>query len=105
MSDSLGNCDVFVVAGPQFEIRKNEIQIIKNFLNKGGNALFMLDPFIKSGLEEIIENLGVKLDDTLIIDEASHFWTDISAPAVTNYNRHAVTEGLPLTFFKCLGPP
>ncbi len=99
MSASLGNCDVFVVAGPQFEIRKNEIQIIKNFLNKGGNALFMLDPFIKSGLEEIIENLGVKLDDTLIIDEASHFWTDISAPAVTNYNRHAVTEGLPLTFF------
>ena len=47
MSDSLGNCDVFVVAGPQFEIRKNEIQIIKNFLDKGGNALFMLESLYK----------------------------------------------------------
>ena len=98
-SDGLAGCDVFVVAGPQTELRKNELKIINKFIKDGGNALFMLDPFVRTGLESIIENLGVKLDDTVIIDEASHFWTDVSAPAVTNYNRHAITEGLPLTFF------
>src|SRR5439155_6389032 len=30
---------------------------------------------------------------------ASHFWADVSAPAVSDYNRHQVTRDLPLTFF------
>ena len=39
------------------------------------------------------------LDDDIVIDEASHFWADVSAPAVTDYNRHQITRDLPLTFF------
>ena len=39
------------------------------------------------------------LDETIVIDEASHFWADVSAPAVTDYNRHEITRDLPLTFF------
>ena len=46
-----------------------------------------------------LREFGVVLDDDIVIDEASHFWTDISAPAVTDYNRHEVTRDLPLTFF------
>src|SRR6476659_5403487 len=30
---------------------------------------------------------------------SSRFWTDVSAPAVTDYNRHEITRDLPLTFF------
>ncbi len=96
---NIDTCAVLIVAGPQMSLRPREIKVIETFLENGGNALFMLDPFIQTGLEPLIKKLGVILDDTLIIDEASHFWTDISAPAVTNYNRHAITEGLPLTFF------
>ena len=33
------------------------------------------------------------------IDEASHFWADVSSPAVSDYNRHQITRDLPLTFF------
>jgi ABC-type uncharacterized transport system involved in gliding motility auxiliary subunit len=59
----------------------------------------MLDPFIRSGLELVVREYGVILDDDLVIDEASHFWTDVSSPAVTDYNRHEITRDLPLTFF------
>jgi len=59
----------------------------------------MLDPFISSGLEPVLREFGVVLDDDIVIDVASHFWTDVSAPAVTDYNRHEVTRDLPLTFF------
>jgi ABC-type uncharacterized transport system involved in gliding motility auxiliary subunit len=41
----------------------------------------------------------VVLDDTIVIDASSHFWTDLSSPAVTSYNRHQVTRELPLTFY------
>ena len=59
----------------------------------------MLDPFVTTGLEPALREYGVVIDDDIVIDEASHFWADVSAPAVTDYNRHQVTRELPLTFF------
>src|SRR2546425_500136 len=57
------------------------------------------DPFVRTELEPVIREYGVVLDDDIVIDEASHFWADVSAPAVSDYNRHQVTRDLPLTFF------
>ncbi len=92
-------CAVFVVAGPQTPLLKSEIEWIDQYIEDGNNALFMLDPFVETGLEPVIEKLGVILDDNLALDEESHFWADISSPAVTKYNLHSITDNLTLTFF------
>ncbi len=97
--NTLSRCAVLVVAGPKAALLTNEVKAIDRYLAEGGNALFMLDPFIRSGLEPVLRQYGVILDDDIVIDGASHFWTDVSAPAVTDYNRHEVTRDLPLTFF------
>jgi ABC-type uncharacterized transport system involved in gliding motility auxiliary subunit len=97
--NKLSRCAVLVVAGPKAALLPNEVKVIDRYLAEGGNAFFMLDPFIRSGLEPVLRNFGVVLDDDIVIDSASHFWTDVSAPAVTDYNRHEVTRDLPLTFF------
>jgi hypothetical protein len=98
-STDLSKCAVLVVAGPKTALLPNEVKSIEAYLEAGGNGFFLLDPFIKSGLEPVTKKLGVILDDTIIIDEASHFWADISAPAVSDYNRHGITRDLALTFF------
>jgi ABC-type uncharacterized transport system involved in gliding motility auxiliary subunit len=97
--ESLSNCNILIVAGPRTTLLPREIEAIDRYLADGGNALFMIDPFIQTGLEAIVEEFGVMLDDTMIIDSASHFWTDVSAPAVTDYNRAEITVDLPLSFF------
>ncbi|MFM9885430.1 MAG: GldG family protein [Burkholderiales bacterium] len=95
----LSRCIVLVVAGPKTALLPEEVKAIQGYLAEGGNGFFMLDPFIETGLESVIREYGIVLDDTIVIDQASHFWTDVSAPAVTDYNRHDVTRDLPLTFF------
>ena len=95
----LPRCAALVVAGPKTALLPAEVKAIDEFLARGGNALFMLDPFVRTGLETLTQKFGVVLDDDLVIDEASHFWADMSAPAVTDYNRHEITQDLPLTFF------
>jgi ABC-type uncharacterized transport system involved in gliding motility auxiliary subunit len=97
--NKLSRCAVLVVAGPKAPLLAAEVKAIDRYLAEGGNAFFMLDPFIRSGLEPVVREYGVVLDDDLVIDEASHFWTDVSSPAVTDYNRHEITRDLPLTFF------
>jgi ABC-type uncharacterized transport system involved in gliding motility auxiliary subunit len=92
-------CALLVVAGPKAPLLPAELTAIDRYLAGGGNALFMLDPFIHTGLEPLLRGFGIVLDDDIVIDEALHFWTDVSAPAVTDYNRHEITTDLPLTFF------
>jgi ABC-type uncharacterized transport system involved in gliding motility auxiliary subunit len=97
--DVLAGCTVLVVAGPKVPLIPPEVAAVRAYLAAGGDALFMLDPFVRTGLEPLIREYGVVLDETIVIDEASHFWADPSSPAVTSYNRHQVTRELPLTFF------
>jgi ABC-type uncharacterized transport system involved in gliding motility auxiliary subunit len=97
--DALAGCAVLVVGGPKIALLPREIDAVRAYLAKGGNALFMLDPFVRTGLEPVIREYGVVVDDDIVIDEASHFWADVSSPAVSDYNRHQITRDLPLTFF------
>jgi len=97
--DVLAGCALLVVPGPKVALLPIEVAAVGRYLAAGGNAFFMLDPFVRTGLEPLIRDYGVVVDDDIVIDEASHFWADMSSPAVTDYNRHQVTRELPLTFF------
>jgi ABC-type uncharacterized transport system involved in gliding motility auxiliary subunit len=94
-----GRCAVLVVAGPKVALLPREITALERFLGGGGKALFMLEPFVRTGLEPLLARYGVVPDNRMVIDEASHFWADPSAPAVTSYNHHLITRDLPLSFF------
>ena len=99
----LSRCDVLIVAGPQAALLPNEIKKIDAFLDDGGNALFMVDPFIPTGLAPVLRKFGIVQEEAMVIDDASHFWADPSTPAVTDYNRHEITSRLPLSFFPGVG--
>ena len=97
--DRLAGCAVLVVAGPKTPLLAAEIAAVRAHLAGGGHALFLLDPFVRTGLEPVLRDYGIALDDNIVIDQASHFWADASAPAVSDYNRHQITRDLPLAFF------
>ena len=96
---ALDGCAVLVVAGPKVPLLEAEVRAVGEYLTANGNAFFMLDPFVESGLEPVLRAHGVVVDDNIVIDEARHFWADVSSPAVTSYNHHQVTRQLPLTFY------
>jgi ABC-type uncharacterized transport system involved in gliding motility auxiliary subunit len=98
-ANGLAGCGVLVVAGPKTALLPMEVAAIRAYLADGGNAFFLLDPFVRTELEPVIREYGIVVDDDIVIDEASHFWADVSSPAVSDYNRHQITRDLPLTFF------
>jgi len=98
-AETLSRCSLLVIAGPKLGLLPVEISAIERFLAAGGNGFFLLDPFVRTGLEPVLREYGIVIDDDIVIDEASHFWADPSAPAVTDYNYHPIAQDLPLTFF------
>ncbi|MFN0039517.1 MAG: GldG family protein [Burkholderiales bacterium] len=96
---ALKTCSLLIAAGSKLPYLPQETQAIRKFLREGGSGFFLLDPFIETGLEPVLTEYGIVADDSIIIDESSHFWADPSAPAVTDYNFHPIAQDLPLTFF------
>jgi ABC-type uncharacterized transport system involved in gliding motility auxiliary subunit len=50
------DCTVLVVGGPTGDYLQPEVDAIKKYVENGGRALFMLDPPLKLGREEIADN-------------------------------------------------
>ena len=72
-----GDCTTLVIAGPTKNYEQPEVEAIKKYVENGGRALFMLDPPLKLGHEEIADNdgltnllqtWGVTLDKNLVLD-------------------------------------
>ncbi|HXJ86585.1 MAG TPA: GldG family protein [Candidatus Binatia bacterium] len=71
------DCTTLVIAGPTKNFEQPEVDTIKKYVESGGRALFMLDPPLKLGHEEIadndaltnlLESWGVTVDKDLILD-------------------------------------
>lgn len=50
------DCTVIVVGGPISDYQQPEVDAIKTYVQNGGRALFMLDPPLKIGHDEIADN-------------------------------------------------
>ncbi len=97
--DQLARCTVLVSAGAKSELLRPEVDAIRAFLDNGGSGLFLLDPFVRSGIEPVLAAYSIVVEDNIVMDPVNHFWTDSSAPFVTEYNYHQIVRGLPMTFF------
>lgn len=63
------DCDLLVMIGPKKAVVLEEQNLINDHLNKGGSFLVMIDPMSRSGLEKLLADWGVALDDNAVIDE------------------------------------
>jgi ABC-type uncharacterized transport system involved in gliding motility auxiliary subunit len=53
------DCNVLVIAGPKSDYTANEITAIKNYVQAGGRAMFLLDPPLNFGREHVADNPGL----------------------------------------------
>lgn len=95
----LGGCDVVVVASPQQAFLPAETAQLVAYVKGGGKLVLLLEPFVRAGLEPVLELFGVLAEPFVVLDPASHYWIDPGTPAVSTYARHRLTRNLALTFF------
>lgn len=98
--------NILVIANPQSQLLPKEVEHITQYLDQGGNILWLLDtPGELHGLAPLAEKLGLTIPKGLIIDPVSQLFgsnnPSVVAVATEGYGHHAVTLGLEkyLTFF------
>jgi len=101
-----GDCTALVVGGPTSDYQQPEVDAIKRYVEGGGRALFMLDPPLQMGHEDIAENdaltsllqsWGVTLQKDLILDMnplGQLVGTGPEVALVSSYDSHPIVDGM-----------
>jgi len=86
------NTSVLVIASPQKSLLSGEVDLINDYVEKGGSLLWLSDPTGLYGLEPLAEKLGIEIEEGIIIDPNPQLYGS-SQPVVLmmsqeNYSLH-----------------
>lgn len=89
------DCSVLVIAGARTPFLPPEIDKVKSYLNKGGAAMFLLEPEPAPSFSEILAAYGIQPDNDFVLDFSGIgqlFGGGPDMPVVASYSKHAITE-------------
>lgn len=91
------NGAMLVIASPQVDISEVEVAKIKQYIEGGGNLLWLLDDENLRGLEPIAEYLGLQITPGVVIDlSSSQYGADPKVAFAHTYGEHAITKNFML---------
>ncbi|HEY9828634.1 MAG TPA: Gldg family protein [Stenomitos sp.] len=89
------DADVVIIAGPKRPFLEPETKLLTEYLNKGKSLLLLLDPGVKTGLDPLLKNWGIQLDDRIVVDASGSgqfLGLGPAIPLVTQYGDHPITK-------------
>ena len=91
------DADLVIVAGPRYDLRKEEIDFLRDYLQQGGALLVMFDAVTKmTNLAAFTEEFGVKINNDLLLlppDDPRALLLGQNNALVTDFdNFHSVTK-------------
>lgn len=96
------NTDVLALSAARVNLLPGEIKKIQEFVEKGGNLLWLADPGALHGLEPLAVQLGLKFLPGVVVDASTQLFgiDDPSFALVAKYPPHPITMGFDtLTLF------
>ncbi|HSO07593.1 MAG TPA: GldG family protein [Pelomicrobium sp.] len=71
VQDVPANAALLVIAGPQVELLRGEVEKIIGYVKRGGNVLWLMEPDVSAGLEPLAERLGLQPSRGVVVDPAA----------------------------------
>ena len=91
------NTSTLLIANPQVDLQPVEVQKIKQYLQKGGNLLWLIDTEPLRGLQPVAELLGLTLGPGTVVDpDAARLNASPTVAISASYGRHAITDSFRL---------
>ena len=91
------DCRLLVVAGPRGPFQEWEVAAINRYMGKGGDAIFLLDPFVFTNLENLMAGLGLELRTGVVVDPDNYMVGMDSvglSPVASKFGNHDITTEL-----------
>jgi ABC-type uncharacterized transport system involved in gliding motility auxiliary subunit len=89
------DADVLVIAGPKRVYLDGEVKLLQAYLKSGKSLMLMLDPAVKTGLDPLLKDWGIALDNRVVIDASGSgqmLGLGPAIPLVAEYGNHPITK-------------
>jgi gliding motility-associatede transport system auxiliary component len=99
-------CTVVASINPRTAYLPAESDLLAAYLADGGSALLLYDLgfVVERRLAGLLERLGLRVDQEVVVDPRDHFSTDYETVAVPVYEPHPITTRVALTFYPGVRP-
>src|SRR6478672_1852631 len=82
-----------VIAGPKRALFAAEVKALSSYLAAGGSVFVMVDPKVNSGLEGLLKDWGVQLDNGIAVDASERVvGFGPVTPLINRYGNHPITK-------------
>ena len=99
-SERLPACDVVSVVQPRYPFTADEIARLQRYHESGTSVLAFIDIGYELGeMGKFFAKHGVKLEDTILVDQKQHHETDAQSIAISAYPVHPVTKQIAMAIF------
>ncbi|MBM4199865.1 MAG: ABC transporter [Gammaproteobacteria bacterium] len=87
------NTSVLVIAGPKTNLLPGEVTLIQNYVNAGGNLLWLAEPGELRGLAPLAQQLGLGFHPGVVVDASTQLFgiSDPTFALVAEYPPHVIT--------------
>ncbi len=83
-----------VIAGPRQPFDPSEVKAVKDYLDKDGRVLVMLDPQNEPGLDDLLKEWNITVQNDTVFDPKSGLAGQPQISVVNNYPNHTITSDL-----------
>jgi ABC-type uncharacterized transport system involved in gliding motility auxiliary subunit len=91
------NASLLLIANPQVDLQPAEVQKIRQYVQKGGNLLWLIDTEPLRGLQPVAELLGLTLGPGTVVDpDAARVNAAPTIAVSASYGRHPITDNFRL---------
>ncbi len=89
-----------VVADPKKPLLTTELGALRQYINKNGSVMFLLEPFSDGGVADFLNSYGITISPDIIVDTMSRvFGASYLIPVITEYGFHKITDGFNVACF------
>ena len=90
------DCNLVVVAAPVKPYLEGEVKLLKDYLEGGGRAVFLLAAQRGPELVTLLADYGIRVGNDIVVDQVLRLFQGPALgvePIVQSYGRHPITEG------------
>ena len=94
--DRLEGFDLLVIAGPTKPFLSEELDVLTEYIETGGNILMLLDPLVENNLDLFLNQYDVELGGDIVVDPAKKLpYVNAANLVIDIYDEdHPVTKGM-----------
>ena len=90
------NTHLLVVASPRVDLLPGEVEVLQDYVDRGGNLLWLAEPGDLHGMAPLAEQLGIEFLPGMVVDATTRLFgvENPSFVVITRYPHHEVTTAM-----------